>query len=81
VLAVGDPPFKKKCLKRIAEIRAEGRTILFVSHNTAQVKKVCDRAIVLTKGQLTFDGTVPDAIHHLKYDDDGDDEDGEGGEF
>ena len=81
VLAVGDPPFKKKCLKRIAEIREEGRTILFVSHNTAQVKKVCDRAVVLTKGQLTFDGSVPDAIHHLKYDEDGDDEDGEGGEF
>jgi len=81
VLAVGDPPFKKKCLKRIAEIREEGRTILFVSHNTAQVKRVCDRALVLTKGQLTFDGSVPDAIHHLKYDEDGDDEDGEGGEF
>jgi ABC-2 type transport system ATP-binding protein len=81
VLAVGDPPFKKKCLKRIADIRAEGRTIVFVSHNTSQVKRVCDRAVVLTTGRLTFDGTVPDAIHHLHYDDDGDDEDAEGGEI
>jgi ABC-2 type transport system ATP-binding protein len=81
VLAVGDPPFKKKCLKRIADIRAEGRTIVFVSHNTSQVKRVCDRAVVLTNGRLTFDGTVPDAIHHLHYDDDGDDEDAEGGEI
>lgn len=83
VLAVGDPPFKKKCLKRIDEIRKEGRTIVFVSHNTSQVKRVCDRAVVLQQGQLAFSGTVPDAVHFLKYDegDDVDDNDAEGGEF
>lgn len=82
VLAVGDPPFKKKCLKRIAQIREEGRTIVFVSHNSTQVQKVCERAVVLTKGRLTFEGSVSDAIHHLRYDDDGDDDpDAEGGEI
>ena len=82
VLAVGDPPFKKKCIRRIKKVRDEGRTIVFVSHNTTQVKRLCDRALVLVDGQLGFDGPVEDAVHFLKYDaDDDDDEDGEGGEI
>ncbi|HKE69272.1 MAG TPA: ABC transporter ATP-binding protein [Nocardioidaceae bacterium] len=81
VLAVGDPPFKKKCIKRIQEIRDEGRTIFFVSHNTTQVKRICSRAVVLESGKLAFDGSVDDAIHHLHYDDDTDDFDAEGGEI
>jgi ABC-2 type transport system ATP-binding protein len=75
-----DPPFKKKCLKRIREVRDEGRTIFFVSHNTTQVRRLCNRALVLEHGRLTFDGSVPEAIHHLHYDDDAD-EDGEGGQL
>jgi ABC-2 type transport system ATP-binding protein len=81
VLAVGDPPFKKKCIKRIQQIRDEGRTIFFVSHNTTQIKKICSRALVLESGKLGFDGSVADAIHYLHYDDDGDDLDAEGGEL
>ena len=82
VLAVGDPPFKKKCLERIKEIREEGRTIVFVSHNTSQVKRICTKAVVLEKGRLTYEGDVDGAIHQLKYDKDGDiDVDGEGGEI
>jgi len=82
VLAVGDPPFKKKCLKRIREVRDEGRTIVFVSHNTTQVRRLCTRAIVLEEGRLGFDGAVGDAVHHLHYDEDpGGDEDGDGGEL
>ncbi|UPK76150.1 ABC transporter ATP-binding protein [Nocardioidaceae bacterium SCSIO 66511] len=72
VLAVGDPPFKKKCMKRIHEIRAEGRTVLFVSHNTNQVRKLCDRALVLERGRLVFDGSVDDAAKRLHYDADED---------
>ena len=82
VLAVGDPPFKKKCLKRIREIRDEGRTIVFVSHNTSQVKRICTKAVVLEKGRLTYQGDVDGAIHQLQYDrDDDTDYDGEGGEL
>ncbi|MBA3718802.1 MAG: ABC transporter ATP-binding protein [Nocardioidaceae bacterium] len=82
VLAVGDPPFKKKCIRRIKQVRDEGRTIVFVSHNTTQVKRLCDRALVLVEGRLGFDGSVQDAVHFLEYDaDDDDDEDGEGGEL
>ena len=82
VLAVGDPPFKKKCIRRIKQVRDEGRTVVFVSHNTTQVKRLCDRALVLVEGRLGFDGPVQDAVHFLEYDaDDDDDEDGEGGEL
>jgi len=82
VLAVGDPPFKKKCIRRIKQVRDQGRTIVFVSHNTTQVKRLCDRALVLVEGRLGFDGPVQDAVHFLEYDaDDDDDEDGEGGEL
>lgn len=82
VLAVGDPPFKKKCIARIRAIRDEGRTIVFVSHNTTQVKRLCDRALVLEEGRLGFDGPVQEAAHYLKYDADGDDEpDAEAGDL
>jgi ABC-2 type transport system ATP-binding protein len=82
VLAVGDPPFKKKCMARIRQVRDEGRTIVFVSHNTTQVRRLCTRAIVLEEGRLGFDGAVGDAVHHLHYDEDpGGDEDGDAGEL
>ena len=68
VLAVGDQPFKKKCIKRMQEIKDEGRTIFYVSHSPGSVRKMCDRAIVLENGALGFDGPVDDGIHFLKYD-------------
>jgi ABC-2 type transport system ATP-binding protein len=74
VLAVGDRPFKKKCMARMQEIRDEGRTMLYVSHATASVRKMCDRVLVLEKGVLGFDGPVEDGIRYLHYDDDDADE-------
>ncbi len=71
VLAVGDRPFKKKCLQRMQEVKAEGRTLFYVSHSPGSVRKMCDRALVLENGVLGFDGPVADGIHYLKYDDDG----------
>jgi len=56
VLAVGDEAFQKKCLDKIAEFQADGRTILFVSHALGLVEQVCDRAVVLEHGRLVFDG-------------------------
>jgi ABC-2 type transport system ATP-binding protein len=72
VLAVGDRPFKRKCLARMQEIREEGRTLLYVSHATASVRKMCERVLVLEKGVLGFDGPVEDGIRYLHYDDDDD---------
>ena len=73
VLAVGDRPFKKKCLERMEEIRQEGRTMLYVSHATGSVRKMCDRVLVLEQGVLGFDGPVDEGIRYLQYDEGEDD--------
>ncbi len=69
VLAVGDRPFKRKCIARMEEIKKEGRTLFYVSHAPGSVRKMCDRVIVLDKGKLAFDGPTDDGIKFLKYDD------------
>jgi len=68
VLAVGDRPFKQKCLARMDEIRSEGRTLFYVSHATGSVRKMCNRVLVLEKGALAFDGPVDEGIRYLHYD-------------
>ncbi|MGH8963806.1 MAG: ABC transporter ATP-binding protein [Actinomycetes bacterium] len=68
VLAVGDQPFKKKCMQRMQELKKDGRTLFFVSHSPGAVRRMCDRALVLEKGVLGFDGPVGDGIDFLKYD-------------
>ncbi|HZQ11029.1 MAG TPA: ABC transporter ATP-binding protein [Anaerolineae bacterium] len=61
VLAVGDAAFQRKCFERIAEIRERGTTILFVSHQMADVERNCDRALLIMNGRLTADG-APDEV-------------------
>jgi ABC-2 type transport system ATP-binding protein len=68
VLAVGDKPFKQKCLAKMQEIRDSGRTLVYVSHAAASVRKMCDRVIVLEQGRLGFDGDVAEGIKYVKYD-------------
>jgi ABC-2 type transport system ATP-binding protein len=70
VLAVGDRPFKRKCMQRMQEIRKEGRTLFYVSHAAPSVRKMCDRVLVLEQGVLGFDGPVDEGIRYVKYDDD-----------
>jgi ABC-2 type transport system ATP-binding protein len=62
VLAVGDEAFQRKCMDRIHEFQAEGRTILFVSHSSDQVRELCDRVVVLERGALTYDGDADAAF-------------------
>ncbi len=62
VLAVGDMAFQKKCLGKMSEVSHGGRTVLFVSHNMAAVENLCQRGVVLNKGNLVFDGSTRDAI-------------------
>ena len=45
VLAVGDDSFQKKCVKKMIGFKGQGKTIIFVSHNTAEIKQVCDRVV------------------------------------
>ena len=56
VLGVGDAAFQKKCEKKMQELRANGTTMLFVSHSVEQVEEVCNRAIWLKKGALVMEG-------------------------
>lgn len=70
VLAVGDRPFKKKCMAKMQEIRRQGTTIFYVSHASSSVRAMCDRVLVLESGHLNFDGPVDEGIHYLQYDDD-----------
>ena len=63
VLAVGDAEFQKKCLGKMDEVsRRDGRTVLFVSHNLAAVSQLANRALLLNKGSIAFDGPVSEAV-------------------
>jgi lipopolysaccharide transport system ATP-binding protein len=63
VLAVGDAQFQKKCLGKMEEVGKEGRTVLFVSHNTAAIKALCTRAILLVSGELRHQGKVIETLN------------------
>jgi len=58
VLAVGDAEFQKKCLGKMGDVAAQGRTVLFVSHNLASVRAICSKALLLSKGQVLALGDV-----------------------
>ncbi len=62
VLAVGDAAFQRKCLGKMKGLAADGRTILFVSHNLAAVQNLCGRAILLGAGEVQADGPVAEVM-------------------
>ncbi|MBY0588064.1 ABC transporter ATP-binding protein [bacterium] len=66
VLSVGDLAFARKCEKKIKEICSGDTTVLFISHNLAAVRSICNRVIVLAGGEVRFDGPPDQAIlmHH-----------------
>lgn len=64
VLSVGDVAFQKKCVGKMNEVTNSGRTVLFVSHNMSVVKTLCERCLVMSKGQIGFIGDTQEAISH-----------------
>lgn len=62
VLSVGDAGFKKKSLAKVQSMFESGVTVLFVSHSIDQVKAICDKAILLEKGQIIAQGTTEEVI-------------------
>jgi len=62
VLAVGDAEFQQKCLGKLKNVRDEGRTVLFVSHNMQAVSTLTNRCIVLSEGRDVFQGATEGAI-------------------
>src|SRR5436305_1088926 len=62
VLAVGDADFQRKSLGKMGEVAAEGRTVVFVSHNLALIQALCRRGVVIEKGRTVADASVTEAI-------------------
>ncbi len=71
VLAVGDAEFQKKCLGKMQDVAGQGRTVLFVSHNMAAVKSLCNKGIVFSGGQKVFEGTVRESLEKYNASDSG----------
>lgn len=69
VLAVGDEPFQQKCMAKIRQFQAQGRTIILVSHSAEQIIDVCDQAVVLEHGAIIEHGPAKDAMTflHARY--------------
>lgn len=66
VLSVGDMAFQLKCFKKFEQFKEKGKTIIFVTHNVADVLANCSRAIILENGRKTFDGSVKDGVNRYK---------------
>ena len=64
VLAVGDAEFQARCLGRMEDFGANGRTVLFVSHNMQAVAQLCDRVILMERGGIAMDGPSADVVAH-----------------
>jgi len=63
VLAVGDAEFQKKAIGKMEDVsNNEGRTILFVSHNMASIKKLCTNGILLNKGKIEYNGSIENTL-------------------
>jgi len=62
-LAVGDVEFQRKCLQKMEQVGAVGRTVLFVSHDMAAVTRLCSRAILLDRGSVVADGRASEVVH------------------
>lgn len=65
VLAVGDAAFQEKCLGKMETVGSSGRTVIFVSHNTNSIRRLCTSAVYLEAGELKDSGSVEPII--LKY--------------
>ena len=63
ILAVGDQHFQDKCFEKLNELKNnENKTIVIVSHSLSSVKKLCNRAIWINKGEVQMDGNVNKVI-------------------
>jgi ABC-2 type transport system ATP-binding protein len=66
VFAVGDEAFQRKCIDRILEFKRQGKTIAFVSHSGPALERMCDRAVLLSRGLVEYDGETGEAIRRYQ---------------
>ena len=62
ILAVGDQHFQEKCMKKMQELKKEGKTMVFVSHSPEAVEFLCDRSIWIDNGKIRLDGKSKDVL-------------------
>jgi ABC-2 type transport system ATP-binding protein len=66
ILAVGDEPFQRKCITKIKELAARGKTLFVVSHDLDLVATICERGVLLEHGLVVMDGEVNDVVAELR---------------
>ena len=62
VFAVGDEAFQRKCVAKVLEFKERGGTVCFVSHSAPAVERLCERAVLLTTGEVEYDGPASEAL-------------------
>jgi len=62
VLAVGDLAFQERCMQRVSELKNEGRTVLFVSHDMLAIRRMCSRSLWLHQGRLRMIGDTDEVV-------------------
>ena len=67
ILAVGDAGFQAKCFNKLKQIKAEGTTIVIVSHSLGQIEEICERSIWIHEGSIKAEG-IPKEVHPLYLD-------------
>jgi len=70
VLAVGDRAFRRKCAGVMENMLADGRTLLLVSHNERDLRRLCTRGIYLSEGAVVMDGPIDDVLKRYEADSD-----------
>ena len=62
ILSVGDEHFQNKCIKKMLDLKNEGKTMVFVTHSMESAKKICNRAVWLYDGSIKMDGKAEEVI-------------------
>ena len=62
ILSVGDEHFQNKCIRKMMDLKEQGKTMVFVTHSMETVRKICDRAVWLCDGRIEMDGEVSEVI-------------------
>ncbi len=62
ILSVGDEHFQNKCFEKMRELKKQGKTMVFVTHNMKAVTELCDRAVWLYEGRIKMDGNTKDVV-------------------
>lgn len=66
VLAVGDAAFQAKCLQRISDLKEAGTTIVFISHDLGAVERLCDRVLLMQRGEMVASGEPHEVVEQYR---------------